>query len=136
MPSEASTAAAWRNPKWLTRVVLLALAARPVKHGQSNVALDRAPAPGLTRPVRILVTGGSGFVGRHVCEDLAGRGHEVIASIRSPAAARRLPPGVSSIDVAPLGPGTEWRPALRDVDAVVHLAGLAHVLQGASDEAL
>ena len=85
--------------------------------------------------MRILVTGGSGFVGRFVCEDLLGRGHEVVASIRSPAAARRLPAGVSGIHVAPLGPDTEWRPALRDVQAVVHLAGLAHVLRGAPDEA-
>jgi nucleoside-diphosphate-sugar epimerase len=85
--------------------------------------------------VRVLVTGGSGFVGRLLCEDLLARGHLVRAPVRSPEAAARLPEGVEPASIAPLGPDTDWAPALRGMDAVVHSAGLAHVLRGAPPEA-
>lgn len=37
--------------------------------------------------MRVLVTGGTGFVGTALCEELAGRGHEVTALARDPAEA-------------------------------------------------
>ncbi len=34
--------------------------------------------------MRILVTGGTGFIGQHLCRRLVERGDEVIALVRSP----------------------------------------------------
>jgi len=85
--------------------------------------------------MKVLVTGGSGFVGLHLCEDLLARGHQVRASVRSLEAAARLPHGVEPTSVAPLSADTDWASALHGVDAVVHSAGLAHVLRGAQAEA-
>jgi nucleoside-diphosphate-sugar epimerase len=70
---------------------------------------------------RILVTGASGFVGRHLVPLLAARGHVAIE------AGRRPRPGAENLFiVGEIGPHTDWQAALRNVDAVVHLAGLAH----------
>ena len=85
--------------------------------------------------MKVLVTGGSGFVGRQLCQDLLARGHQVRASARSPESAARLPRGVEPVLVAPLGPGTDWKEALRGVDGAVHAAGLAHVLGSTPAEA-
>ena len=44
----------------------------------------RGSSPGLTlTKKRVFVTGGSGFIGGHVIERLAGAGHEVLAMARS-----------------------------------------------------
>ena len=83
----------------------------------------------------VLVTGGTGFVGRYICADLISRGHRVRAAVRSPEAEARLPPGVEAICVGDLGPTTDWTNALRGVEGVVHSAGLAHVGRDAPKEA-
>lgn len=44
--------------------------------------------------MKVLVTGGTGFIGRHLCADLDDRGHDVTALARSPDASG-LPAGVS-----------------------------------------
>ncbi|WP_442788384.1 NAD-dependent epimerase/dehydratase family protein [Dactylosporangium sp. NBC_01737] len=36
--------------------------------------------------MKVVVAGGSGGLGRRICRDLAGRGHEVVVLSRSPAA--------------------------------------------------
>jgi nucleoside-diphosphate-sugar epimerase len=73
----------------------------------------------------ILVTGASGFVGRALVPYLAGQGLAVRAASRSgvPAADNAEP-----VLVDDLGPDTDWSQALRGIRSVVHLAGLAHVL--------
>mgnify|MGYP000013984804 FL=1 len=67
--------------------------------------------------MRILITGGSGFVGQKLCAHLHGQGHEPLVVSRSPERARGVLP-----------PGTEVRPAVQDFaehqpEAVVNLAG-------------
>lgn len=73
--------------------------------------------------MRILVTGATGFIGRHLCPALAQDGHTVVALSRNPSGALRRVQGLAqALPWEPLG-----RPAdLKDignVDAVVHLAG-------------
>ncbi len=73
---------------------------------------------------RILVTGASGFVGRALVAELGDAGHSVRAAMRQPADI--FPRSVEVIAVSDLTRPVEWRPLLRDIDTVVHLAGIAH----------
>jgi len=73
---------------------------------------------------RILVTGASGFVGRALATELAAAGHAVRAAMRQPADI--FPRSVEVVAVSDLTRPVEWRPLLRDIDTVVHLAGIAH----------
>ena len=75
---------------------------------------------------RVLVTGATGFVGRHVCQALIGAGHEVSAAIRRPDHPD-IPAGVTCHVVPDIGPETDWMAALSGIDAVVHLAARVHV---------
>jgi nucleoside-diphosphate-sugar epimerase len=85
-----------------------------------------------SRAIPVLVTGANGFVGRRLCELLARRGYAVRAALRPDATA---PPGVTEIRrIADLGPGTEWAAAVAGVDAVIHLAAKAHVVDRPHDE--
>lgn len=71
------------------------------------------------KPV-VLVTGASGFVGRHVAPALAREGWSVRRAVRSPQ-------GVDDeIVIEGIGPETDWQAALEGVDAVVHLAARVH----------
>jgi len=85
---------------------------------------------------RILVTGASGFVGRALLPVLAPRHRLVLAQRRAAA------PGLEEADsgaetriVGEIGPDTDWSAALRDVDAVVHLAAHVHIAGADADPA-
>lgn len=69
--------------------------------------------------MKVLVTGATGFIGRGVCLALRGRGHEVVAWVRSPE--RALPVLGAEVDRVPVSDGPAR--ALEGVDAVVNLAG-------------
>lgn len=72
---------------------------------------------------RVLVTGGSGFIGRRLANVLAARGDQVTVLSRDAARARQtLPSTVRVAGWAPQGDGP-WLEELGVVDAVVHLAG-------------
>ncbi len=77
--------------------------------------------------MRVLVTGAGGFVGKHLVPHLISAGYEVVTSSRS---------AESSFPIESIGPDNDWMPALRDVDAVVHLAARAHVLKEESKDPL
>lgn len=72
----------------------------------------------------ILVTGGTGFVGRALVRQLVANGHHVRTLIRPSPRTPNLPKGVP-VEVAVVGLGDErgLRAALRGVDVVYHLAG-------------
>jgi nucleoside-diphosphate-sugar epimerase len=80
--------------------------------------------------VKVVVTGASGFIGSHLLPLLVRRGCEVVAASRQPVAL----PGVVSRHSPELGPGSDWSRVLQGADAVVHLAGRAHVLRGGAGE--
>jgi UDP-glucose 4-epimerase len=71
------------------------------------------------KPV-VLVTGASGFVGRHVVPALAREGWSVRRAVRSPEGMD------DEVVIETIGPETDWQAALQGVDAVVHLAARVH----------
>jgi UDP-glucose 4-epimerase len=75
--------------------------------------------------VRVLVTGGSGFIGSHVVDRLLSRGHEprVFDLVSSE---RHLTKGIDSV-VGDILDSRAVGEALRGCDAVVHLAAVADV---------
>jgi nucleoside-diphosphate-sugar epimerase len=75
--------------------------------------------------MRIMVSGGTGFVGRFIAEDLAGAGHEVAAGGRTPPADGFFSPCVRFVPLR-LDPDADQSPAFEGVDAFVH-AGFDHV---------
>ena len=72
---------------------------------------------------KIVITGGSGFVGRRLVEALIARGDRVTVLTRDPARARpHLPEGASVAAWDPAGAGA-WTRELEGASVVVHLAG-------------
>lgn len=70
---------------------------------------------------RVLVTGASGFIGSHLCQELTSQGVRVTAMLR----ARQVGPWHDVI-VAELGTGRVDPNGLEGVDTIFHLAGKAH----------
>lgn len=71
---------------------------------------------------RLLVTGGAGFLGSHLVDTLAARGHTVTVLDRKPS--RWLPDGARFVE-AELGDTAALDASVRGQDAVYHLAGFA-----------
>ncbi|QOZ52015.1 NAD-dependent epimerase/dehydratase family protein [Bradyrhizobium sp. CCBAU 53338] len=71
------------------------------------------------RPV-VLVTGASGFIGRHLAPALVNQGWLVRRAVRRASSAD------DTVLIQSIDGGTDWTAALRDVDAVVHLAARVH----------
>lgn len=81
---------------------------------------------------RVLVTGATGFIGRTLCARLAAAGYRVRAALR---AGRPLPECIAeSVVTGDLSAPVDWRPALEDVDWVVHAAALSHVVPATSGD--
>ena len=76
-------------------------------------------------PVRVLVTGGSGFVGSYVAEQLDALGHTVRELVR-PTSDSKFLKSLRNIEFAPgaIEDRASLDAAVRGVDAVVHVAGL------------
>ena len=78
--------------------------------------------------MRIAVTGGTGFVGRHVAARLAAAGHEVVLVARgvdrSPAAAEVAGRAAVASVRAGVGDRDALKAAFAGCDAVVHAAGI------------
>jgi len=93
------------------------------KHLPGTTFWGVSPHPGQF-VTRILVTGASGFIGRALVTELANVGHFVRAAMRQPADV--FPRSVEVIGVSDLTRPVEWRALLKNVETVVHLAGIAH----------
>ena len=73
--------------------------------------------------MRIVVTGGAGFIGRNVVERLARRRDEVVALVRDPAAATHLDSSRVMLVRSDLSDPAALRAIVRGADAVLHGAG-------------
>jgi uncharacterized protein (TIGR01777 family) len=72
--------------------------------------------------MKILMTGGTGFVGSYLTARLLKDGHEVTILIRSQEEAKGVAPGVSFVQGNPTQRGA-WQEAVQHNDAVLNLAG-------------
>ena len=80
----------------------------------------------------VCVLGGSGFIGRHVCEQLAARGYEVVVPARNRERAKALIllPTVDVVQANVHDPD-QLDGLLRATDAVINLIGVLHDGRGA-----
>ena len=76
-----------------------------------------------------LVTGASGFVGRELCKQLTASGH----SIRRTSRTTQL---TDVVQIGNIDGTTDWRHALENCDAVVHLAARVHVMEDTAADPL
>ncbi len=82
---------------------------------------------------RLLVTGGAGFIGSHLCEALLARGARVrVLDDLSSGRRENLPDGVELI-VGDVADAAAARAALEGMDGCFHLAAIASVQRAAED---
>lgn len=85
--------------------------------------------------MKILVTGGAGYIGSHALRELRDAGHEVrVLDDLSRGHRAAVPPEVP-LFVGDLGDAAVLKPALDGVDAVIHFAGLLSVAESVSHPA-
>ncbi len=72
--------------------------------------------------MKIVIAGGSGFLGRALADRLAAAGHDLVVLTRA-AAPPPLPPRASAVTWSPDGQAGPWSAALDGAGAVVNLAG-------------
>jgi uncharacterized protein YbjT (DUF2867 family) len=80
------------------------------------------PFTAAAAPRTVLITGGTGYLGRALIPELAGRGHRVRVLVR-PGSERKLPGGVETVAGNPLEAGSVSQ-ALWGADTLVHLVGV------------
>jgi nucleoside-diphosphate-sugar epimerase len=84
--------------------------------------------------MRALVTGGSGFVGRSVCEQFNSEKEiDVFPVVRSPDKAVS---GSKCIVVGDIGPDTAWHRILSGTDLIIHTAARVHEVKDTAADAL
>lgn len=81
--------------------------------------------------MKVLVAGGTGFIGSNLCAELADRGHEVTALSRSPGDGS-LPPGVDPA-IGDVSAYESIAETVADHDAVVNLVSLSPLFQPSGD---
>ncbi|HHS49826.1 MAG TPA: NAD(P)-dependent oxidoreductase [candidate division Zixibacteria bacterium] len=73
--------------------------------------------------MRVLVTGGTGFIGSHIVDRLISNGHEPLVAIRETSSLKWLPNEVETI-IAPMERLSPLEKILPNIDAVIHNAGV------------
>lgn len=72
--------------------------------------------------MRVIITGGSGLIGRALTEDLAGDGHEVVVLSRSPQGVTGLPPNARAVGWDTRS-ADGWAELADGAGAIINLAG-------------
>jgi UDP-glucose 4-epimerase len=84
----------------------------------------------MTAPL-IALTGATGFIGQYLLRELPKRGYRVRVLLRRPS---EVPAGATSAVIGDIAQPYNMAAALRDVDAVIHSAGLAHAMSGRPED--
>lgn len=75
--------------------------------------------------MKVLITGASGVIGRPLTAALAAAGYAVRAAARNHT--HNFGPNVEAVALPDLAGPVDWAALLSGMDAVVHLAGIAHI---------
>jgi nucleoside-diphosphate-sugar epimerase len=75
----------------------------------------------------ILVTGATGFIGRHLLPVLHQQGWQTTAAVRDDFR-QPLSIPIKAVQVGEIDDMTDWQEALLGIDTVIHLAGRSHIL--------
>ncbi|KJU82150.1 UDP-glucose 4-epimerase [Candidatus Magnetobacterium bavaricum] len=79
----------------------------------------------------VLITGINGFIGRHLSRILIERDYVVQGTMRSHV---ELISDVSKIHITEdIGPTVNWKPILKNIDVIIHLAAHVHVMKQTSN---
>ena len=81
---------------------------------------------------RVLVTGGSGFIGTYLCEYLRSHDYQVRKAVRKPEAECAF----DQVAVGDIDGKTNWKAALHGCDYVVHLAARVHIMNDTTKDPL
>lgn len=81
--------------------------------------------------MKVLVTGGTGFLGTALVQALRSSGHQVILTTRS-----RENVGQGIYNLGDISADTDWSNLLAGCDTVIHTAGRAHILNDNAQDAL
>jgi nucleoside-diphosphate-sugar epimerase len=84
----------------------------------------------MTAPL-IALTGATGFIGQYLLKELPQRGYRIRVLLRRPS---DVPAGATSAVIGDIAQPYNMAAALRDVDAVIHSAGLAHAMSGRPED--
>ena len=84
--------------------------------------------------MKILVTGGTGFIGQHLVAALIKSGHQVKVIARSPQKAKKLEKKGAKVVIGDLGDNQFLKKELTGMEAVYHLAAISGQLWGISWE--
>ena len=88
-------------------------------------------------PLRILITGATGFVGRALCHALMSEGHDVQILLRDPSQFSQVPLGLGAgYIIGSLEDERSLDEACSGRELVIHLAGLSHVGKGLERQAM
>ncbi|MDC0115034.1 SDR family oxidoreductase [Methylophilaceae bacterium] len=83
--------------------------------------------------MKVLVTGGSGFVGGALCASLDGSSHSIRLALRLANAKSGT---YDQVVVGQIDAAANWSAALKDVEVVIHLAARVHVMDEQSADPL
>jgi nucleoside-diphosphate-sugar epimerase len=75
----------------------------------------------------VLVTGATGFIGRHLLPHLQRNGYNACAAVRANVSVQ-LDREIALVPIGEITPETDWQLALANVDVVIHLAARAHLI--------
>lgn len=78
---------------------------------------------------KILVTGANGFIGQALCERLLADGFLVQGGVRELSGGTNLPQGMEVVQIGSIGPNTDWKDFLTEINIIIHLAARVHILQ-------